>query len=102
MSSFQLRIHPFAEFDMQHAKDWYNDKSANFGNEFMTEVERTISQMLNNPYQFSVISQDTRKAVISRFPYTIFYKIGLNTVDLYAVFHNSRNPIIWKKRIKQL
>ncbi len=100
MNSFQLRVDPFAEYDMQHAKDWYNDKSDNLGNDFMIEVERTIAQMLNNPYQFPLITQDTRKAVINRFPYTIFYQIGLNTVDLYAVFHNSRNPIIWKKRLE--
>ena len=100
MNSYQLRIHPFAEFDMRHAKDWYNTKSENLGNDFMIEVEKTISQILNNPNQFPEITRNTRKAVINRFPYTIFYKIEFNTVDLYAVFHNSRNPIIWRKRIK--
>jgi plasmid stabilization system protein ParE len=100
MSSFQLRIDPFAEYDMQHAKNWYNDKSDNLGNDFMIEVEKTISQMLHNPYQFPRILSDTRKAVLYRFPYTIFYKIGNNTVDVYAVFHNSQNPVIWKRRIK--
>ena len=100
MNSYQLRIHPLAEFDMQHAKDWYNTKSDNLGNDFLIEVEKTISQMLNNPFQFPEIIQNTRKANVNRFPYSIFYKTSANTVDLYAVFHNSRNPIIWRKRIK--
>lgn len=33
MNSYQLRIDPFAEYEMQHAKDWYNDKSENLGND---------------------------------------------------------------------
>jgi plasmid stabilization system protein ParE len=100
MISYQLRIHPFAEFDMNHAKGWYNLKSENLGNEFMSEVELTVSQILNNPYQFPRVTINTRKAVINRFPYSIFYQIGFNTIDLYAIFHNSRNPIIWKQRVK--
>ena len=100
MNSLKLRIHPFAEFDMKHAKDWYNTKGDNLGNELMMEVEKTISQLLNNPKQFPDIGQNIRKAVVKRFPYSIYFKIVLNTVDLYAVFHNSRNPLIWKERIK--
>ena len=99
MSSFQLRIHPFAELEIKHAKEWYNGKSNNLGNEFFTEVEKTISQLLNIPKQFSTIKKNIRKAVVKRFPFCIFYIAGANTVDLYAVFHNSRNPQVWEKRI---
>lgn len=33
MNSYQLRIDPFAEYEMQHAKDWYNGKSENLGDD---------------------------------------------------------------------
>ncbi len=99
MSSFQLRIHPFAELDIKHAKDWYNVKSDNLGDEFFIEVEKTISQLLHNPKQFPITTKNIRKAVVKRFPFCIFYINTANTVDLYAVFHNSRNPQVWKKRI---
>lgn len=99
MSSFQLRIHPFAELDIKHAKEWYNGKSDYLGDEFFTEVEKTISQLLHNPKQFPILTKNIRKAVVKRFPFCIFYIVGANTVDLYSVFHNSRNPQVWKKRI---
>lgn len=99
MNSFQIRIHPFAELDIKHAKEWYNGKSDNLGDEFFIEVEKTISQLLYNPKQFPTVTKNIRKAVVKRFPFCIFYIVGANTIDVYAVFHNSRNPQVWRNRI---
>lgn len=60
---------------MKHAKDWYNTKGDNLGNELMIEVEKTISHLLHNPKQFPDIGQNIRKAVVKRFPYSIYLKL---------------------------
>ena len=100
MNIYNLRIHPFAEFDIEDAKDWHNIQEENLGNEFIIEIEKSISQMLNNPNQFPKINKGIRKVVIKRFPYSIFYRVISDTIELYAVLHNSRNPILWKHRLK--
>lgn len=42
MSSFELIISPFAEYDLQEAKEFYELKSVGLGNHFIQEIEKTL------------------------------------------------------------
>lgn len=101
MSSFRLIIHPFAEIDLQVATEWYNTQKDKLGNEFIYEVDKTLSQVVENPRQFPEILKEIRRANISRFPFSIFFVIKRNVINVFAIFHQSRNPVIWKDRLKK-
>ncbi len=100
MSSYRLIINPFAELDLQVAHEWYDLKKEGLGKEFLLEVENTINRILKNPQQFRTIKKQTRMAVVKRFPFGIFYVIGEEVINVFAVFHFSRNPKSWTKRTK--
>ncbi len=38
--------------------------------------------------------------IVKRFPFAIYYFIEENIINIFAAFHFSRNPKIWKQRIK--
>ena len=40
-----------------------------------------------------------RRAMLSRFPYGVFYVVRGQTVRVLAVMHTSRDPQTWKTRI---
>jgi hypothetical protein len=39
-----------------------------------------------------------RRAVVSRFPYLIFYVARQTRIAVLAVLHHARNPAVWPKR----
>jgi plasmid stabilization system protein ParE len=51
------------------------------------------------PEMHSVELKDARRALIHRFPYSIFYRYADGTVMIQAVFHNARDPRKWQARL---
>ena len=100
MKPFRVKIHPFAELDLKETIDWYDLQRENLGNAFLSEVEKTLTRIQQNPKQFAQIRKDVRKAYLEPFPFTIVYSINHDTIEIYSFFHCSRNPLIWQKRTK--
>ena len=99
MSSLKLIINPFAELDLQVAYEWYDLKKEGLGKEFLSEVEITLDRIHQNPQQFKKIKKQIRMAVVKRFPFGVFYFVKNDVINVFAIFHFSRNPQILKKRI---
>ncbi len=101
MKAYSLKIHPSPKFELKESVNWYNCKRDGLGKEFMSEIEKTIITLRNNPKQFRIIGRDVRKATLKHFPYSIIFSVIDNkTIEVYSFFHHSRNPKIWKKRGK--
>jgi plasmid stabilization system protein ParE len=98
MNKFKLIINPFAEQDILEARSWYNEQQEDLDNELLHEIKRTIKIVQSNPYQFPIIKWDIRRAILKRFPYSIFFIVSPPIINVFALFHNSRNPKIWKSR----
>jgi len=78
--------------------DWYNLQKEDLGLEFFQEIKIVLLRINDNPIQFPIETLAIRKAIIKRFPFTIFFYISGNVINVFAIFHSSRNPISWKKR----
>ncbi len=98
MSVCKLIINPFAEQDILEARDWYNEQKEDLGMELLQEIKKTIMSIEHNPLKFQIVRKDIRRALIDRFPYSLFFTVNEPIVNVFALFHNSRNPSIWKKR----
>jgi len=98
MKPYQVEILRAAKLDLFQAKNWYNFQRKNLGNEFLFEIEKLQAQILTNPEQFPKSRNEIRKAVLKRFPFCLYFVLKSDTIKIIAVFHNSRNPIIWKER----
>ncbi|NBC84355.1 MAG: type II toxin-antitoxin system RelE/ParE family toxin [Bacteroidetes bacterium] len=52
-----------------------------------------------NPYHYEDKYKGIRKAITTRFPYILYYRIeSENQILVYAVLHMKRSPRIWKKK----
>ena len=96
---YQLKFTDDAKQDIKQASIWYNKKRKNLGKEFLNNVELILLNLQQNPNQFVIIYKNVRKVSVNRFPYTILYVIRSKKIIIFAVFHTSRNPNIWKTRI---
>ena len=98
MKPYKVEILSAAKSDLFQAKNWYNLQRDNPGNEFLFEIDKLQAQIKINPEQFPKNRNEIRKAVVKRFPFCLYFVLKSDTIKVIAVFHNSRNPIIWKER----
>lgn len=95
----ELAIAPEAVRDMAEAFRWYEDQRAGLGEEFLSCVDACIARIARTPGAFAPIHETYRRALVRRFPYAVFFESTEETVTVHAVFHTSRNPNKWRKRL---
>lgn len=91
-------LRPRAENDIRSAFEWYESQRPNLGDEFLASVREKLEAVRSFPESNPIIYRDVRRAVISRFPYLIFYAVRPTQVSVLAVLHHARNPETWPRR----
>lgn len=87
-----------AEQDIEDAARWYEDRQPGLGAQFLDEAARTLDAIAEQPTLHSVIHRDTRRALLHRFPFGIYYRLQQAGIVVVAVMHGSRHPQRWKSR----
>ena len=77
---------------------WYETQKPGLGGEFIAAVERVLDQIADRPELYQIIEGDVRRAVVSRFPYCVYYRALPDRVVVIAVFNASRSPSAWRRR----
>lgn len=91
-------IRPAAAADLQRAFDWYESQQPGLGAEFREAVREKLRDIATNPMQYQVVHRDTRRALLRRFPYGLYYRIFPSVIVVVACMHGRRNPRRWKTR----
>ena len=86
------------ERDIQSAYTWYESKQPGLGEEFPGRLREKLEAIRRQPESSQIIHKNIRRAVLSRFPYVIFYIFGPSRIVVLAILHMSRNPAIWPRR----
>ena len=84
--------------DIESAASWYEKQRDGLGNQFLNEILDMCDKIADNPNGFPVMHRETRRAVIRRFPFAIYYRIAQESIIVIAVMHGSRHPKSWKQR----
>ena len=96
-STYEIR--PAAEHEYDEAADWYKNEDPSVRDGFVMSVDATISKMIKAPLMFPVVGKTkVRRAIVHGFPYSIFFMLVRNHIVILSIFHNSRNPMIWRNR----
>ncbi len=89
---------PAAAADIERAFAWYERERAGLGEEFLTEVLTSVHAVVDRPETFPVLHRQTRRALVRRFPYALFFRVVDERTVFVACFHVRRNPSVWKRR----
>ena len=96
--SLPVITRPAAASEIEAAYRWYEKEREGLGSEFLEAVDKMVKAIAENPERFPAIRKDIRRAVLRRFPYSIFYRIVSGHVVVIACFHGKRNPKVWRSR----
>jgi toxin ParE1/3/4 len=72
-----------------------------FGANSLLNAETTIESILRIPEAYTPKYRNTRRVLVRKFPFGIHYIIDKENIVILAIFHASRNPKEWKKRISK-
>src|SRR6267378_508784 len=81
-----------ASKEMDDSIAWYESEGSGVGVDFASEIASLLARIADTPKQFRKVRGDVRRAVLSRFPYTIHFLVESNRIVVLAVFHVKRNP----------
>jgi plasmid stabilization system protein ParE len=87
-----------AQNDLRSAFRWYESHHQGLGEAFLAAVQDRLKTIAAFPDAHRVVYRRVRRAVVSRFPYLIFYVAKGDRVDVLAILHHSRNPADWPSR----
>jgi len=92
-------FHPQADAEFDQAVQYYEDSQSNLGIEFAEEVYAAIVRICEYPDAWSVMSKNTRRCLVNRFPYGVIFQVKSGVLRIIAVANLHRRPGYWKNRI---
>jgi plasmid stabilization system protein ParE len=90
--SYSVRYNAAAAAEIETAIGWYNQPDIHQGAAFVRKLERTEAHLASHPELYQRIEGAIRRAVLRRFPYSLFYVIEIDRVLVLACMHHHQKP----------
>ena len=90
---------PEADDDVAGSYDWYESREPGLGEDFLRSVEACVRGIQRLPEMYPAAKEEKQRAPKRRFPFEIFYELTVESITIYSVFHCSRDPQTWRKRL---
>ena len=94
-------LRPAAERDIADAMAWYDAKEGGLGDRFLEQVAATFERVAIRPLGFPLTHGTFRRALVHRFPYTIYFREEGERIVIFAVYHQRRDPMQLGTRLRR-
>ena len=94
----RVRFRLEAAADVESARAWYDEQRSGLGDEYIEALEHAIELIISFPNAFPEIATGHRRALLLRFPYSLYYRVESDVIDVLACLHSSRSPDVWRSR----
>ncbi|MGI9653315.1 type II toxin-antitoxin system RelE/ParE family toxin [Chryseobacterium sp. RLHN22] len=100
MKKAKIVISENADFDLMEIADWYNARNKKLIWIFLKDFKEKVKYISENPLACEMRYESFRIIYLKKFPFGIhyFYDKEKNAIEIYSIFHTSRNPEQWKNR----
>jgi len=93
---FKIEFAPAAKYELFDALDYYYNINKELSERLYSEFNAGIDKISNNPFAFQLIYSDKRRCILKKFPYSIYFRIKTDFVEIISFFHHKRNPKNWE------
>ena len=95
---WRVVVLPAAKAEMVEAQQWYEVQLPGLGRQFRSALDEQLARLLSDPLRFPIILDDIQRVRLTRFPYSLFFRIRNGVVGVMACFHARRDPKVWQSR----
>ena len=95
-----VNFHPAALEELRQARRWYEERSpvSALALALAQEIDRAVLQISEAPARYPPAEYGTRRFLLVRFPFTLFYRVSESEIVVVAVAHQKRRPGYWASR----
>ncbi len=94
----RIFVRPEAQTDIRKAARWCEGRETGLGLRFVGEVRTSLEHIADNPLRFPIVGEDVRRALLHKFPYSVYFINEPKAVAIIAVLHQHRRPDAWRSR----
>ena len=94
-----VRLTPAAKKDLALAERWYFSEAPYVLGSFEEEIDRALGRISDRPELYSIVEARVRRAPVRKFPFSVFYRVLPQWIEVIAVVHQARNARTWQRRI---
>lgn len=87
-----------AQCEFIEAAEWYEKRRAGRGAKFTAAVRDVLSRIADQPDFYASVLDDVREALVSKYPYCVYYRVDGESILVLSIFHTSRDPTVWQNR----
>lgn len=92
-------VRPEAKHDILEAAQWYEERRQGLGAEFVRAVDIVLGCIEERPERFLKAYRGLRRALVTRFPYAVYFAIMPTSALVLAVIHQRRDLKLLDARI---
>jgi len=85
--------------DVTLAARWYVFEAPHTLAQFEHELNAAFRRISEAPHLYQLVHLTVRRAPLRRFPFSVFYQVLPEWVEVIAVLHQSRDPETWRRRL---
>ena len=89
---------PSAKLDLREARDHYWGQIEELAERFVECAQFAVSRIARSPGQFATVYKNVRQCPLKQFPFVISFREATGRIEILAILHGHRNPMIWKCR----
>ena len=89
---------PEAEDEVLETRRWYEERREGLGAEFASAVDAIVERIVTSPVAFPHAHGETRRAVLQRFPYAIYFRVLADGAIVVLALHGRQHPLQWQTR----
>lgn len=79
--------------EIRQAQLWYEVQKPGLGERFRRDLHECLRFVMENPPGFAVRKKEYRAALLSDFPYVVWYAMEGEDVVVYRVRHGRQKPL---------
>jgi hypothetical protein len=97
-----VRLADAVDIDLAAGFHWYNEQVPKLGVVFLQQVEEALNRIAEFPDSYQIQFADFHGAPVRRFPYTVFYRLRPEIVEVDAILNNRIDPLRARARLAAL
>ncbi|TGV00329.1 hypothetical protein [Flavivirga rizhaonensis] len=96
---YEVLVSDEAIFDITEASFWYDKQKKGLADKFQQDIKIGIDYLSKEPLTIQKKYKDVHIYFTNVFPFGIHYVLKGKTVKIIGVFHTSKDPKNWSKRL---
>jgi toxin ParE1/3/4 len=87
-----------AERETGEAYEWYEEQLPGLGSDFLAALDEQLTLIEESPRLYAEVLPGLHRALLTHFPYGVFFASKGEITSILAVIHTSRSPRRWPRR----